>query len=110
MNAGKLRLLVTWGDARSKPWPEVPTLKELGYGIVSNSPYGIGGPKGVDPKLVKVLHDAFKKGLEDSIHLSVLEKYDQEPWYLSTADYTRYARATFAAEQTTMERMKAQAK
>jgi len=110
VDAGKMRLLVTWGEKRTKRWPEVPTLKELGYGIVSNSPYGLGGPKGMDPKVVKILHDAFKKGLEDPAHVAVLEKYDQEVWYLSSDDYARYARETFAAEKVTMERLKAQAK
>jgi tripartite-type tricarboxylate transporter receptor subunit TctC len=110
VDAGKMRLLVTWGEKRTKRWPDVPTLKELGYGIVSNSPYGIGGPKGMDQKVVKVLHDAFKKGMEEPAHLSVLEKYDQELWYLSSEDYTRYARETFAAEKATMERMQSQAK
>lgn len=110
VNAGKMRLLVTWGEKRTKRWPDVPTLNELGYGIVSNSPYGIGGPKGMDPQVVKALHDAFKKGMEDPIHLNILEKYDQDLWYLSSADYTRYARETFAAEKATMDRMKAQSK
>ncbi len=110
VDAGKMRLLVTWGERRSKRWPDTPTLKELGFGIVSNSPYGIAGPKGMDPKVVKILHDAFKKGMEDPIHTSVLEKYDQELWYVATEDYARYARETFAAEKSTMDRMKAQSK
>jgi tripartite-type tricarboxylate transporter receptor subunit TctC len=110
VDAGKMRLLVTWGEKRTKRWPDVPTLKELGYGIVSNSPYGIGGPKGMDPKVVKILHDAFKKGMEEPAHTSVLEKYDQELWYLSSEDYTRYVRETFASEKATMERMQSQAK
>ena len=110
VDAGKLRLLVTWGDKRTKRWPNVPTLLELGFGIVSNSPYGIGGPKGMDPQVVRTLHDAFKKGMEDPAHLAALEKYDQELAYLSTEEYTRYARETFAAERATMERLKAQSK
>lgn len=110
VDAGKMRLLVTWGEKRTKRWPDVPTLKELGYDIVSNSPYGIGAPKGMDPKVVKVLHDAFKKGMEDPAHTSVLEKYDQELWYLSSEDYARYARETFAAEKATMTRMQSQTK
>ncbi len=68
VQAGKVRLLVTWGENRTKRWPDVPTLKELGFGIVSNSPYGLAGPKGMDPRIVKTLHDAFKKGAEDPIH------------------------------------------
>jgi len=110
VDTGKMRLLVTWGEQRTKRWPNVPTLKELGYGIVSSSPYGIGGPKGMDPQVVKVLHDAFKKGSTDPVHLSVLEKYDQELWYRSTEDYARYARETYAAEKATMERLKLQSK
>ena len=110
VDAGKLRLLVTWGEKRTKRWPDVPTLKELGFEIVSNSPYGLAGPKGMDPKVVKILHDAFKKGMEDPLHLTALDRYDQELWYLGTEDYARYARETFAAEKATMERMKAQAK
>jgi tripartite-type tricarboxylate transporter receptor subunit TctC len=110
VDAGKLRLLVTWGEKRTKRWPNVPTLKEVGVDIVSNSPYGLAGPKGMDPKVVKILHDAFKKGAEDPLHLAALERYDQDLWYRSTEDYARYARETFAAEKATMERMKAQSK
>lgn len=49
VDAGRLRMLMTWGAQRTKRWPTVPTLKELGYPIVSVSPYGIAGPKGMDP-------------------------------------------------------------
>ena len=110
VNAGKMRLLVVWGEKRTKRWPDVPTLREVGIDIVSNSPYGLAGPKGMDPAVVKTLHDAFKKGMEDPVHLAVMEKYDQELWYLSTADYAKYARETFAAEKATMDRMRQQAK
>ena len=37
----------------------------VGYDVVSTSPYGIAAPKGMDPKVAKVLHDAFRKGMED---------------------------------------------
>jgi tripartite-type tricarboxylate transporter receptor subunit TctC len=108
VDAGKARLLATWGPTRTKRWSNVPTLKELGTDIVSNSPYGLGAPKGTDPRVVKALHDAFRRGMEDPIHLSALEKYDQDLWYLSSEDYTKYARDTFEAEKATMARMKSQ--
>jgi tripartite-type tricarboxylate transporter receptor subunit TctC len=110
VQAGKVRLLVTWGESRTKRWPEVPTLKELGFGIVSNSPYGLAGPKGMDPRTVKALHDAFKKGAEDPIHLAALERYDQDLWYASTEDYARFSRDTFVAEKARMDWMKALSK
>ena len=91
VNAGKFRLLVTWGAQRTKNWPNVPILKEVGIDMVSNSPFGIGGPKGMDPAVVKVLHDAFKKGMEEQFYKDTILKLDMEPYYLSTADYHAYA-------------------
>ena len=108
VDAGKMRLLATWGDQRTKRWSNVPTLKELGYDIVSTSPYGIAGPKGMDPKVAKVLHDAFKKGMEDPVHMQAMEKYDQDLLYMSGDDYAKFARDTFAAEKTTMARLATQ--
>jgi tripartite-type tricarboxylate transporter receptor subunit TctC len=105
VDAGQLRLLVTWGNNRTKKWPTVPTLKELGYGMVSNSPFGIAGPKNMDPKTVKVLHDAFKKGMEDPAYLKVLEKFDMEPYYLNSADYTKFVKEQYEEEKVILEKL-----
>lgn len=91
VNAGRFRLLVTWGAARTKNWPAVPTLREIGIDMVANSPFGIAGPKGMDPKVVKVLHDAFKKGLEDPSYVEAMAKLDMERFYLSSEDYQKFA-------------------
>jgi tripartite-type tricarboxylate transporter receptor subunit TctC len=91
VNAGRFRLLVTWGAARTKNWPDVPTLREIGIDMVSNSPFGIAGPKGMDPAVVKILHDAFKKGLEEPSYAAAMAKLDQELFYLSSEDYRRFA-------------------
>jgi tripartite-type tricarboxylate transporter receptor subunit TctC len=69
----------------------VPTLKDLGIKLVANSPYGIAGPKGIDPKVVQKLHDAFAKAVQDPLYLESLRKFDQELAYLNTADYERHA-------------------
>jgi len=105
VNGGRLRLLVTWGAQRTKRWPQVPTLKDLGYPIVSNSPYVIAGPKGMDPAVVKVLHDAFKKALDDPEYLKVLEKFDQEPFYLNSADYAAFAKKSIEDERAAVKRL-----
>ena len=97
VDSGKLRLLATWGERRTKRWPMVPTMKEA-FGIVSNSPYGIGAPKGIDAATLKILHDAFKKGMEDTEHLAVMDKYDQELIYMSSAEYSKFAKETMEKE------------
>jgi tripartite-type tricarboxylate transporter receptor subunit TctC len=91
VDAGRFRLLVTWGAARTRNWPTVPTLREIGIDMVANSPFGIAGPKGMDPKVVKLLHDAFKKGLEDPSYVEAMAKLDQEQFYLSSEDYRKFA-------------------
>jgi tripartite-type tricarboxylate transporter receptor subunit TctC len=99
VNAGQFRLLVTWGAKRTKSWPTVPTLKELGIDMVVNSPYGIAGPKGMDPTVIKILHDAFKKGIEELPVIAALEKLDQDLFYLNSADYHDYAMKQIAEEK-----------
>ena len=106
VDAGKLRMLVTWGPQRTKRWPTVPTLKELGYPIVSSSPYGIAGPKGMDPRAVRVLHDAFKKGMEEPAFIRTLERLDQnEPFYMPPDEYTRFVRKIYEEEKANVERL-----
>ena len=105
VDAGTLRLLATYGSKRTKRWPQVPTLNELGYDTVSDSPFGIGGPRGMDPAVVKRLQDAFAKTLEDPAVLAVLDKYDQAVIYMDSAQYTRFIRETFAKEKVTIERL-----
>jgi tripartite-type tricarboxylate transporter receptor subunit TctC len=105
VDAGQFRLLVTFGNHRTKRWPSVPTANDLGLDMVYNSPYGIAGPKGLEPKVVKTLHDGFKKALEDPEDLKVLDQLDQELWYRSSEDYAKYARETFQRERALIERL-----
>jgi tripartite-type tricarboxylate transporter receptor subunit TctC len=102
VDAGTFRLLVTFGEQRAR-WG-APTAKELGYDVVSYSPYGLVGPKGMDPKIVKILHDAFKKAIDDPEHQKVLQSLDQVYWYRSSEDYAKWARETFVSERATIER------
>ena len=76
-----------------------------GIDIVAYSPYGFVAPRGLDPKIQKFLHDAFKKALDDPEHMKVLAQLDQVYWYKSSEDYARWAAETFAAERATIERV-----
>ena len=91
VNDGKLRLLVTWGATRTVNWPSVPTLKDIGIDIVANAPYGLAGPKNMDPGIVKVLHDAFKNGMTEPSYVAALKGLDQEPFYMNSEDYRAFA-------------------
>ena len=103
VDAGAQRLLATLGDKRTR-WG-APTVKELGVDTVSNSPYGLVGPKGMPAGVVKALHDAFQKSLDDPEYLKVLAQLDQPSWYMSGDDYARWAVEAFKAERATIERV-----
>lgn len=105
VDTGRLRLLATFGAARTRRWPEVPTLRELGHGIVATSPYGLAGPRGLPPAVIQALHDAFKAALFDPAHIAELAKYDQEIAYLDSLDYGRSMRESFDAERRIVERL-----
>ena len=103
VDAGTFRLLATLGDRRTR-W-NAPTVKELGIDTVSNSPYGLVGPKGMPPQVVKVLHDAFKLASDDPENAKTLQQLDQLHWYKSSEDYRRWAAETLASERVTIERV-----
>jgi tripartite-type tricarboxylate transporter receptor subunit TctC len=88
-----------WTANRSKNYPNTPTLKELGYPFVLDSPFGIAGPKGMDPKVVAKLHDAFKKAIDDPAVQETLAKYDMVVNYKSTADYQKHVAETIESER-----------
>jgi tripartite-type tricarboxylate transporter receptor subunit TctC len=103
VDSGAFRLLVTFGEKRTR-W-DAPTAKELGIDIVSYSPYGIVGPKGMDAQVVRTLHDAFRKALDDPEHLKLLQQFDQVYWYKSSEQFAQWAAETLKAERATLERV-----
>jgi tripartite-type tricarboxylate transporter receptor subunit TctC len=109
VDANAVRVLVTWGPQRNKRSPQVPILKEL-YGIVSNSPWGIAGPKGMDPRITRVLHDAIRKAMSDQTFLQMLDRVGMEVFYMAGDEYLKWRRETAAFEKAVVERLGLQQK
>jgi tripartite-type tricarboxylate transporter receptor subunit TctC len=105
VDAGQLRLLAIWTGERSKNWPDAPTLKELGYPFVFDSPFGIAGPKDMDPAVVQKLHDAFKKAIEDPAVIGMMAKYDMVPRYIDTVGYRKAVEEFIATEKVALEKI-----
>lgn len=105
VDSGRMRLLATYGSKRAKRWPTVPTLNELGYQTVNDSPFGIVGPRGMPPAVVNILHDGFRKALHDPKVVEMLERYDQPLIYMNPADYAEWAKKAFAAEAQIIQRL-----
>jgi len=92
VDAGKFRVLATWGDQRCARYPQVPTIKEIGYDVVIPGPLGIVGPKGIPKSIVEKLHDSFRKAMDDPEFQSALKKFDMDRVYMNPADYEKFSR------------------
>ena len=105
VDSGQFRLLMVWGPERNKKWPDAPSIKELGYPFVFDSPFGLGGPKGMDPLIVKKLHDAFKLALDDPKVIDLFDKFEFSRRYMSTEDYAAFVPKLVASEKAAIEKL-----
>lgn len=105
VQAGKLRLLAVFTAERAKRFPDVPTVKELGYDIVVDSPGGLVGPKGMDPAVVKVLADAFREAAQEPKHIQFLESMDQPLLLLDGPAYRALMTRTYQEERELLRKL-----
>lgn len=100
VQGGKLRFLAMATNQRVKAFPDVPTMRELGYDVSIESPIGVGGPAGMNPAVVQKLQDAFKYATEQPSFIALLEKSTQRPWYMDSAEFTRFAQKAETEQRT----------
>jgi tripartite-type tricarboxylate transporter receptor subunit TctC len=86
-------------------FPAVPTLQESGIDLVVESPYGIAGPRGMDPAVVAKLHDAFKEAVFDPAAQAIIARYGMLFLYGPSAGYEATTRAVYAEEQANLRRL-----
>jgi len=97
VQGGKVRLLATFTGERLKRY-NAPTVKELGYDLVIESPVGLVAPKNLDPKIAARLTAAFRKAASDPAYLNQLEQFDMQPNVIGGEDYHAYAKAQYQRE------------
>ena len=106
VEAGKLRLLATWGELRTARFKDVPTLRELGYDVVVDAPNGIGAPKGLDPAVAAKLRDAFRQAANSPEFKAVIDKLDAPLLYLDGPDYEKYVHTVYQKETVLIDKLK----
>lgn len=104
-DAGRLKFVNVWTAEPNPKVPGVPTLKQLGYPYVFDSPWGIAGPKGMDPKVVKILQDAFHKAMDDKTFKDALDKYDMIANWMDSATYTKFVADYMVSERESLTKL-----
>ena len=85
VKSGKFRALAVTSATRQPFFPDVPTLKELGYDVEYYLWIGLFAPKATPAPVMKALRDAVKQSVEDAGFKSALEKI-QSPLAYQDAD------------------------
>ena len=87
---GLVRVLVTHGEKRSPQFPNVPTLKDLGYDFTKETIHSVFGPANLPPEILSKLEMAFTKATETAEFKALIVKIDCTPAYYSSRDLDRY--------------------
>jgi tripartite-type tricarboxylate transporter receptor subunit TctC len=87
---GTLRLLATHTESRMKTFPNVPTLRELGYDFINETVYMLAAPKGTPTTIVEKLDNAFRKAMDDPDFLQLMAKMEIEVTYRNSEDTKKY--------------------
>jgi tripartite-type tricarboxylate transporter receptor subunit TctC len=88
VKSGKFRALAVSSAARHPHYPDVPTLKELGYDVEYYLWIGLFVPKATPAAAVKALREAVKQAVDDPAFKSAMEKI-QVPIAYQDADEFR---------------------
>ena len=87
IEAGKARFIASAELKRSQFYPDVPTVKELGF-PVAGSFYNemFVAPKGTPENIIKILHDMFKKAIETDDYKAFLKTMGADFQYVDYKD------------------------
>jgi tripartite-type tricarboxylate transporter receptor subunit TctC len=85
IKSGKLRPLAVTGATRHPNFPDVPTLKELGYDVEYYLWIGMFAPKATPAGPMKALREAIRQSVDDPAFKSAMEKI-QTPIAYKDAD------------------------
>lgn len=102
---GKLRLMTVWGEQRLKRFPEVPTMKELGYDVQISAPGGVAGPASIPADVTAKLVEAFRFASQSPEFQVALDKFDMPLMYQGPADYRKTLEQSYAEETRLIDKL-----
>jgi len=89
----EMNVLGLASEARNDFLPEVATLREMGFDIVSDIRRGYIVPKGMKPEQLAYLRDVFKKIAEDPQYIADMKLAGQPTEYVNGEDFETFCKA-----------------
>ena len=90
VKAGRLRPIVGWGAKRHEAFPQVPTLKEIGYDVEYYIWAGLFAPHGTPEPIVKTLREAVRRAVDDPDFRATMAKLESPVQYLDAPEFAKY--------------------
>ena len=88
--AGKMRALATWGATRLAAFPDVPTLKELGYDVEYYIWTGLFAPRGIRAGVLQTLRDVTRRAVQDDEFKAAMDKAKTPIAYQDTDEFKAF--------------------
>ena len=95
LEAKKIRLLAVTSDKRLPAYPDVPTLKELGYDVTHAIWHALMVPAGTPPDVVATLRKGLKAMTEDEGFKGVMAKLGERIQYMSAEDFEKFLESDY---------------
>lgn len=89
MKNGDFRILVNLGSYKPEEYQDIPLAKEKGIDAAVDVYTGLIGPKGLPEKEMNIIHDAFKKALEDPEIQKELKNIDVDAAYAGPEEFQK---------------------
>lgn len=96
VEARKARVLGVFDEKRSARFPDAPTFREIGYDVLVPNFYMIAVPRATPASIRTVLHDGFKKVLEDPVFIAAADKLVFDLEYFGPDETTRKVAQAYA--------------
>ncbi|MBT6033042.1 MAG: tripartite tricarboxylate transporter substrate binding protein [Kordiimonadaceae bacterium] len=89
VEGGTVKILAVMSDERVSGFPEVPTMKEAGFDVSFGTWRGLAVPNSTPEDAKKILHDAFKKGMESDAFKAFAADTGLGVSYMSAEDWEK---------------------
>ncbi len=90
IKAGKLRLLAHTGTAPVAAYPDVPSLKSLGYDVEYTAWAGLVAPAKTPPQVIKILRDATRQAVKEPEVVNSHAKLDTPIAYMDADEFNAW--------------------
>lgn len=90
VDAGNVRMLAVMAPERLKTYPDVPTLRELGYDVTVRTVRSVIGPKGMPEPVVKKLVEVYKEAAQSEEYKKFLESMGSYSLYLPPHEAVKF--------------------